>query len=204
MNTRSLVDYVKRVAPSWSRLDILNFINDAQSIVFSVPVESMKYTDTTSGGDKQLSTVDGTLTYELSASTFGADIQFIKNVYPVNYNENYYGYSGTTNDIYISTHDGIQGTNAIIEFAENPGNAEYYVECYKYPTPVDSESTILSIPEGLILTKFYSGVVGIVETVDHGQSNAMDKFEQMTSVEIRNILNTTGHTNVYLPEGQGY
>lgn len=204
MNTRSLIDYVKRVAPSWSRMDILNFVDDAQNAVFGVPVESQKYKDTINGGDKKLTTVDGTLVYELSASNFGADIQFIKNVYPLNSTEGTYGATAYNNDIVIEVKDGIQGTNAKVIFSDNPGVAEYYVECYKYPEVVASESTLLSIPESLIVPHFYQGVVGMIEIIEHGQSNAYDAFLNRGIGEIRHELNTTGHTLIHYTEGRGY
>jgi hypothetical protein len=204
MNTRSLIDYVKRVAPSWTRMDILNFINDAQNAVFGVPVESMKYKDTVNGGDKILTTVDGTLVYELSASNFGADIQFIQNVYPINDTEGTYGSTSYNNNIVIDTRDGIQGTMAKILFSENPGVTEYHIECYEYPDEVASESSLLSIPESAVIPYFYQGVVGMIEILEHGQSNAYDTFLNVGINEIRNIMNTTGHTLIHYTEGGGY
>ena len=204
MNTRSLIDYVKRIAPSWTRMDIQNFIGDVQNAVFGVPVESLKYKNTVNGGDEILTTVDGTLAYELSASNFGADIQFIQNVYPLNSTEGVYGTSGYDSNIVIETRDGIQGTKAKVIFSDNPGVSEYYVECYEYPSDITSESSVLSIPESLVIPYFYQGVIGMIEILEHGQSNAYDTFLNSGIAEIRNQLNTTGHTLIHYTDGGGY
>lgn len=204
MNTRSLIDFVKRSAPSWNRSDILDFINDAQNEVFDEPVESMKYRDPINGGDAILTTVDGVVNYELSASSFGADIQFIKNVYPLNYNDKYYYQSNYSNDIIIETKDGDQSSKATVYFSENPGDNEYYVECYRQPNAIESETSVLEIPSGMVKLYFYHGVIGAIQMVEHGESNAYERFVNEGIPNIRYKLNMTGHTNIFLPDYRGY
>ena len=91
MRTESLVTYIKRLAPDWSRVDILEFINDIQTMVFGTRSELMRYIDPTTGHNPVLTTEDGVLEYILDTSVIGSDIQFIEHVYdPVKVVESIY------------------------------------------------------------------------------------------------------------------
>jgi hypothetical protein len=203
MNTKQLVSLIKRNHSQWSRTDILEFIDNIQKTVFGVPVSIMRYRDITTGLDKVLETVSGTLEYELSVSNFGADIQFIESVYPLDYDSTYYN-KYSANDISASVKNAIGTTNAKVLFSENPGDSSFYIKCYKRPTALLSEAIDLGIPENLIIPGLYKGVVGLLETTEHGESNAYDRFIKEYMVSMRAQMNDEGQTLVYYNQGGGY
>jgi len=201
MNTKEFVTYVKRIAPAWSRPDILEFAEIAQGTVLSVPVERMRFR--VEGKDPILTTVAGQHRYELSSSNFGEDIAFIGNVYPVNYYTNHYGKT-IADPVMASTTKASGNTNAIINFVEDPGDAEFYIKCYRRPKKLLSEAIDFEIPDDQLIPGLMKGVIGLIETAEHGTSNAYAEFLKVYMPDIRHSMNDEGHTTVFLPRGGGY
>ena len=204
MNTVQLINYVKRVAPSWSRPDILAFIQMTKDAVFGVPLDTMYYIDSTTGQPPVLTTVDGVLTYELSASTIGADIQFIRNVYGTP-DVTDRGYQLTPSDpIGYTVVNGSTGNPAKIIFNSNPGVRDFYIECYKLPTEMLTESDPLEVPVSSVMPHFYNGVVGLIEKAEHGESNAYERFMKEGLEMIRFEANINVNSQILKTERQGY
>lgn len=199
MNTKSFITYVKRRAPAWSRADILDLLNDIQETVFSNSAELLRYLDESTGRDKILTTTQGTYVYELSASAFGADIHFIENIYQYENPEGYYN-KQFLEDVAANTFKATGSTMAKIVFNEDPGDSEYYITCFRKPTPITSENVQPEIPEYMLLKYVYGGVIGLIEMAEHGDSNTYREWVSITLPELMYELNNDGHTLVYMPD----
>jgi len=201
MDTREFVTYVKRIAPAWSRLDILEFTRIAQDTVFSVPLEQMRYR--VEGKDPILSTQAGQHRYELSQTNFGQDIAFISNVYPTDYYSDSYGRT-MADKVQATTLKASGKRNAIVTFTNDPGDSKFFVSCYRRPKNLLSELSELEINSDLLIPNLLKGVVGLIETAEHGNSNAYAEFLKEYMPELRYHTNEEGHNTVYLPVGRGY
>jgi len=146
--------------------------------------------------------------YVLSEATIGADIQTVSNVYPREALNShiYYNMERVDQQVYANTKQGtgLNGALASITFNEDPGNNKFYVTCYRYPTPITSELIQLEVPEKFHISHIMLGVIGLVETFDHGKSPVYDEFVNDSVPKIQGYLSSEGHTTVRHTHGGGY
>ena len=212
MRTQQLVSYIKRSAPDWSRIDILEFIDTIQTAIIGTRTEAMRLLDTTLGGDPVLNTEDGVLVYELDsvvpmwdsgdpqvpAPVFGYDVQYIESVTERRpYGPGiYYNNIPESNEIRVMTYKATERSLARIVFTSDPLGMEYPVGCYEKPAKLLSENDQLVIPPELHIPHVFTGVKGLMELSEHGTSNAYEQFNQQYLPEARSIINDEGQTLV--------
>ena len=203
MKTESLVSYIKRLAPDWSRADILEFIDEIQTMVFGTRSEMMRYLDSTTGQNPVLTTEDGVLEYTLDTSLFGADIQFVEHVYDKATSTTCYGktYDDT---LQFRTTKATPNSCAKVLFSKNPGVKNFEITCYRKPSPLLSESIQLEIPSEYHIPHVYKGVIGLIEMAEHGESNSYQRFLLELLPEMRGQMNWEGHNKVVYTQPQGY
>ena len=206
MNMSALVTFTMRKLNGYSRTEVAQLYDEVQLMIFSAPTELMRYRDPSTGQDPVLTTTAGTFEYELDAATIGVDTMLVGNVYDdgssiiVAYDQ-----MVNSSEIRASTKRGDSSTKAKVIFSEDPGDREYQVECYRYPTRITSPTVEPEIGEDLRLRFLYPGVTALVETFEHGAlSEAQEKFERETIPLIRTELNKEGHTRVTLYKGDGF
>jgi len=186
MKTNAFIDMVLMSVPSATRPNILNIINFAIGYIIDRPLSIMRYIDPTTGLDPVLETVTGTFQYTLSNGATGwsgPDISFVNGVSSdsTNFDEEL---------VYGSAYNA-GNSSATITFKEDPGTTTYYVQAYRKPLTLLSETHnngIIPFPDNLIhqLMEF---VVSIIERNFHGQSARYDNFIQSELPKIRGQIN---------------
>jgi hypothetical protein len=208
MKTSALITLTQRKVHGYTRIQLTEFYDEIQKMVFSKPLELMHYVDSSTGLEPLLTTTAGVFEYELTEAVIGKDIQNISNVYPKSAltGHVYYGVDPTSKVVYANTKQGtgINASKARIIFNEDPGDQEWYVSCYRYPTPLTAETIQLEVPERFHLTHMMSGVIGLIETFEHGQSKTAQTFLNDLIGELQGYLSSEGHNSVRLTQGQGY
>jgi hypothetical protein len=163
--------------------------------------------DTYTGVNESLIIVGGR-EYLLTEATVGANIQTVHNVYTEDSLSShiYYNMDRVDKQIYANTKQGtgINGVPASIIFNEDPGNNKYYITCYRYPTPITSETIQLEVPEKFHISHVMLGVIGLVETFDHGKSPTYQEFINKSIPEIQGYLSSEGYSTVRYTNGGGY
>lgn len=80
-------------------------------------------------------------------------------------------------------------------FHEDPGTTtdRYYVEAFYRPVQLTSESVPLSLDSNLWEGVLIDGVVGMIEDVENGRSDRLEKFRNVHVKKFRNYMNR--HSN---------
>jgi hypothetical protein len=279
MKTSALITLTQRKVHGYTRIQLAEFYDEIQKMVFAKPLELMHYIDSTTGREPLLSTYNtdyslsganllNTITvsqsidtntpatgsiivcnasgvettyayssytgsdftcvvaadtytgtnetlrlingreYELTTATVGADIQSVYNVYPEDAlnSHSYYGMDLVDEQVYGYTKQGTgeNGSPSTFIFSNNPGKANYYVTCYRYPTPITSELIQLEIPEKFHISHVLLGVIGLIEVFEHGQSKTYNDFIEKSIPKIQGYLSSEGSTTVRHTNGGGF
>lgn len=195
MLTSSLITLAKKEFPDWSRIQLLGMLNEIQRIVFTQNnTRQMRMYDSTTGKDPILTTVDGTYVYEIN-TTNGFDY----NVWRVTsvYNDDIY------DPIDVIKYDATPSNSAIIVFNENPGNAEYYLRCFRQCSDLTSETTQMEIPHAYHLSHIWEGLCGLIEKYRSGKSDRFLYFMEKLLPDL--ILKISeNQNNEYNVEVKGY
>jgi len=206
METNALISFTQRKLADYTRDDIREFYDEIQKSVFKHSCEYMRFLDTSTGVDPVLTTVAGTHLYTLNTATIGQNIQVIKNVYSDTYNMIYYNKEDTNyNGIRATVKQGIRASSpATVLFSCDPGDSEYSIDCYRFPTSLTAETIQLEIPDHWHLSHLFYGVSGLVETFQHGDTPTWDKFQRELLPEIQHSLDTEAHKISNFHEGNGF
>ena len=188
MLTRSLITFIKKQAPNWTRDNIREIVDEVHKLCFSDTCGRLRVFDSTNGADPKLTTTSGTYEYTVDTDNdYSYDAWNITNVYE----------SDEGNPADCIALPATQNSGAVIRFYSNPGTGTYYMRVYKKPTPISSESIQLEIPDGMIVTHFQEGVLALIEQSENGKSDRFQIFTNTKLKEIRNALNRS----VYKTEG---
>lgn len=207
MQTSSLVTLIRREAPDWSRVEIVDLINEVQRIMLHKPLESQRYIDPDTGKDPVLATTAETFEYELNAANgFDESISFVEKVYSYDTDELAYNYDDDiiTNRCDVISYPAIRGAAARVVFKSDPGTGSYYVVCYKAPSSILLESDVLEVPEHWHIRGVKAGVVGLIESAEHGNSNNWTKFEKEILPAFSHEMNRSAGTIGHFVTSRGY
>ena len=202
MKPTALINDLLRIAPTWSRIDLLKEINTVQSMILSIVQPSMRIIDVGTGKDPVLTTTSGVFVYELTAAgAFGYDVLRIENVRSLDGEEllrTYNGYDRYGSVEVINSQKASGGSKAKVIFNFDPGGAEYYIGCYSAPAELVSENIHISLPDEYVFTHLFNGVAGRIEEFEHGvgQSHAWEKFTMKTLPQLRYDLDKEVNSHI--------
>lgn len=203
MSTRSIVTLIKRQAPDWTRVEILDLVNDVVQIMLRKPT-SLTRMFTTDGTDPILTTVAGTRRYELAASStcfnYANGAFFVSDVYKSRNAKFANNVFAIPEDSYIPTtfiQNATGASAAIVTFVDDPGTSTFYVRAYAQPADITSETATMPIPVEWQMRAVVDGVIGMIERMEHGKSERWDTFISDILPEFWNSSDTTGNTLSY-------
>lgn len=177
MNSVELVNKLKRIATSWTRVALVDLIDSEQSLIFTMPVPILRVYNSVTGKDPLLTTVDGQSVYEISSSEgYDADVWKITSIRSGD------GNPVAISDEYVDTNSvrvvqSSKGESAKVIFNFNPGAGKtFFLECYKRPLKLESENTEITLPEQFHDAFLYEAVAGRIEKPAHGVSNRYTSY----------------------------
>jgi hypothetical protein len=188
MKTKQFIDRVVRVCQSVPRSLIIEETNNALDILFDRPLAIMRVYNASTGLDPVLSTMAGTYQYTSGDLNTTENIAYLGRVYSDPLDKD-----GGTDVIVDHNNRVLHGESITINFSEDPGTANYYVETYKKPTYILSENSPVYIPfpDEFITKYLFELVVGNIELMSHGQSSRLEKFESEKLFDLYGKLNET-------------
>lgn len=195
MLTSSLITFIKKDYPDWSRNYILFAINEIQNMVFTQnATKQMWIYDSSTGKDPVLTTTDSTYEYYINT-----DEGFPYNAWRV-----YDVYSSDITDPEdVEKFEAAQGSYARILFKENPGVQDFYVRAYRFPTSLTTESIALEIPAAYHLDYVYEGVCGFIEKFRSGRSERYENFVRILLPELVKKMSDS-NAGIYEVTYKGY
>lgn len=194
MLTSAIITLAQKQFPDVSRVMLLEFLNEIQKMVYTQnAVSSMRMYSSTTGKDPVLTTVDGTVSYDVSVSAgFEQNAWKICNVYSEVIEE--------SEDVLLF--DATPNSAAKIVFKENPGVAQFYIRAYKFPTELSAESVQLTVPNGYHLSHIFEGLCGIIEKSRSGKSERYDIFMKILLPEM--VKKLSDYNTFFLVKPKGY
>jgi len=135
MNTSSLITFISRPYPDWSRAAILDFISDVQELILAVPTEYMRYKNPINGGSYPLITTAGKLSYTLSAvsTPFSSPnaslslpaISFVGKISKTDRTAKEYNRISMVNTVVGYSNDGDSSNPAVVHLSVDPTTTSY-------------------------------------------------------------------------------
>jgi hypothetical protein len=199
MSTRSIVSLIKRQAPDYTRVEILDLVNDVVQIMLRKPTSLTRMFDE-SGTDPVLTTIAGTKKYELSLGStcfnYLNGAFFVAGVYSgkistINNSSYAYPNDSVMAEVYIQNATGAKA--ATVTFLNDPGTSTYYVKAYAQPLDLTSESMDMPVPVEWQLPCIMDGVIGLIEKAEHGKSDRWDVFYNNTLPDFWGATDITGN-----------
>ena len=191
MRTNSLVTLIKKQFPDWSRVMILEMINEVQKIVFTqTPTRQMLVRDPDTGKDPVI-TVSGVAEFPVPSKEAGfpADVWRVSQVYSSSIDE----------PLDVICYDSSVGEPAKIVFPSVTTGA-FHVRTYRYPTKIESEDDQLEIPESFHITHVLNGVCGLIEQTRSGKSDRWDFFlQRQVNDLVKKMSNGKGPVSSFVP-----
>jgi hypothetical protein len=197
------IDRIKRKVPDASRADILNVLDEIQTIVYSQDcLQTLKLEST--GLPPLLVTTKGVYQYNAPS-----DCRRIESIVtqslsvnrsrsrPVGPKKEYYFRNKGFYKVSASTRDANITDLAKIFLEEDPGDTTnvYYLIYFIKPTPLTSEDVQLTLPEEVhYLVR--NAVIAMYTTEDYGESGFDNDVIKNTARKIRNSLNRGYQGNV--------
>lgn len=217
MQTSALISELRRDHPDWSRMALLTLVNDIQDLIFAVPTEFMLFKDTVSGGNYPLETTTGALEYTLDAvsdpygggETSFARIMHIGSVSTSKTDDGVYNNASVTESPVYQIFQGSSYAGAKIVFEDDPGDGsldqdnndsgsvQYFLEAYKAPTELTTESVSLTLPDNYHID-LMDAVSARIYKRTHGNMQSWRDFVENVLPKIRDGLNNSTHTATYV------
>lgn len=194
MLTSALITLIQKQYPDVSRVIILELMNEIQKMIYTQnAVSSMKMIDSTTGKDPVLTTVDGTYSYDISVTAgFEQNAWRVIDVYAEEISD--------PEDVNLL--DATPNDAAKVIFKDNPGNGDYFIRAYRFPTEVSSESIQLTVPSAYHISHIFEGVCGFIEKLRSGKSERYDIFMKGLLPDMIKKLSDTKETSFFVtPKG---
>jgi len=171
MLTSSLITLLKKEFPDWSRVLLLELINEIQRMIFTQnATRQMWMYDSSTGTDPVLSTIAGTHCYDIDTiNGFNNNAWRVYAVYKTSINE----------PEIVEKLDATPSNSAKVIFPIDPGTTNYYIRAYRFCTLLTSESIQLEVPHSYHLSHVYEGVCGLIEKYRSGVSKRLDDFKNI-------------------------
>lgn len=180
MQTSAIIALAQKKAPDWSTENLRELLNEIQNqMLMSKPLEFMRVYTTATGKDPTFTSSSTTFVYEIStANSFPNDAAFVEKVYTSDEDD--------VEDVII--YPATPSTVAKIVFKEAP-SGDYYVRYYKKPTQITSTSVQLSVPVQYHMNTVFEGLCGMLEQIDSGMSQRLEKYERELLPKFWNAMN---------------
>lgn len=192
MRVSAFVSRLLKVVPSVPRQHLVDEINYALGIIYSRPLNSMRFRDPATGNDPVLTTTPGVFTYVIGTSTVGCDTKFVGKIYASDPSDSEDYRTGV-----FAQNPETGNENPTITFMSDPGDATYFVQCYRYPEEITDESQTLPMRDDEAIRYLFELVVGNMEMMMHGQSIRLEKFYADTINEFYGSSNLINNCTVY-------
>jgi hypothetical protein len=185
MLTSALITLANSEVPDWSRVRILQFLNEIQQMIFAQNgTAQMRIYDPDTGLDPVLE-ADGSIEYNVTATDLGIthDSWRVYDVYQA------YGSNGTYDYGYNDAQN-IDSLKNVLTFDATPdtpyarivfpfkASGSYYLRCYRLPNPLVNEKVQLEVPAAYHLSHVYEGLMGFIEQFRSGRSERYQYFMQ--------------------------
>ncbi len=197
------IDRIIKRVPEASRADILDVLDEIQTIVYSQDcLQTLKLEST--GLPPLLVTTKGVYQYNAPSDCRRIEAIVTQSLSvnrtrsrPVGPRKEYYFRNKSFYKVAASTRDANISDLAKIYLEDDPGDTTnvYYLVYYIKPTPLTAEDVELTIPEELHY-RIRSAVIAMFTTEDYGESGFDNEVIKKTAREVRNSLNRGYQSNV--------
>ena len=208
-STASMISKLERAVSNYSRIQLLDALNEVLTIVYSENMAQTYAIDTTTGQPPLLTTVAGTFEYDLPADCRELVAVVVDNGYPAVSGGDGYGASriNVGNDLIAFNRSwkvipatSISATYsdvATVTFTNDPGDTTtvYYLLYHKKPSALDTEDDEIPLPEELHYL-LRQAVLAMLNTENYGQTGFDNQVFDSAIKTIRNRMNRGSQSRI--------
>jgi len=196
-STSSNITRIQYAVPKLGRTEILEILDEIQTIVYSQNTAQTKYLDPSTGLPPYLATVDGQYDYDCpsncrsTVAVFSdSPISSYSRTRPSPQAKRYYYHNKGYYKAAVASYDATRGVLARVVFQENPGTTttKFYHEYYMQPTELTTESVELTLPEHTHYL-LRQGVTAMLSSEEYGQTGFDTSVMDDLALRIRKVLN---------------